>query len=231
MGFGGQASTILAVNNPSIDPSKSTDRDDPAHIAGRSEAGEGIDLELFQRLAARAQDGDQEAFGELVKMYHSRVYALMYRMVGQADDARDLEQQTWVKAWNKIGSYKQEARFYTWLYRVGANTAMDFLRQRKRQNEVELNEEIKAEVRPEVDRAFSTTASPDQELAQGEIRQAFYKALEDLSPDHKAALILREVEGRSYQEIAQVMKCRVGTVMSRIFYARKTIQKKLEGLR
>jgi RNA polymerase sigma-70 factor (ECF subfamily) len=206
------------VNKPLPDPSKTVGQD-------------GIDLDLVQRLASKAKAGDQAAFGELVKMYHSRVYGLMYRMVGQADDARDLEQQTWVKAWTRLASYKEEARFYTWLYRVAANTAMDFLRQRKRQQEVELNEDIKLEARPEVDRAFSVNAAPDEALAQDEIRTTFLKALEGLTPEHKAALILREVEGRSYKEIAEAMKCRVGTVMSRIFYARKTIQEKMKGLR
>ena len=164
-------------------------------------------------------------------MYHARVYGLVYRMVNNAEDAKELEQLTWVKAWNRLSSYKEESKFFTWLYRVAVNTALDFLRQRKRQNEVELNEEIRVESPAGTEWPASTTAAPDRELEQGEIRRAFFKALDDLSPDHKAALILREVEGRTYKEIAEATKCRVGTVMSRIFYARKMIQEKMKGLR
>jgi RNA polymerase sigma-70 factor (ECF subfamily) len=188
-------------------------------------------LEQVQRLAIAAQGGDQDAFGELVKMYHARVYGLMYRMVGNAEDAKELEQMSWVKAWNRLSSYKREARFYTWLYRVASNTAMDFLRQRSRRQMVELNDDVRAEPAPGVERAFSVTASPDEHVVQDEVREAFKKALDGLTPEHKTALILREVEGQSYKEIAEAMKCRVGTVMSRIFYARKTIQQKLKGLR
>ena len=164
-------------------------------------------------------------------MYHSRVYGLVYRMVNNAEDAKELEQLTWVKAWNRLSSYKEESRFFTWLYRVAVNTALDFLRQRSRQKEVELNDDVHGEPAIGAEQAASVTSSPDRDLEHDEIRRAFHKALEDLSPEHKAALILREVEGRSYKEISEITKSRVGTVMSRIFYARKSIQEKLKGLR
>lgn len=207
------------MNKPLPDPSKPAGKDD------------GIDLEHVQRLAGQARAGDQAAFGELVKMYHSRVYGLVYRMVNNAEDAKELEQLTWVKAWNRLSSYKEESRFFTWLYRVAVNTALDFLRQRSRQKEVELNDDVHGEPAIGAEQAASVTSSPDRDLEHDEIRRAFYRALEDLSPEHKAALILREVEGRSYKEIGEITKSRVGTVMSRIFYARKSIQEKLKGLR
>lgn len=193
-----------------------------------SRADEGLDPGRVDALVQRAQAGDEDAFGELVKMHHARVYAVVYRMVSQADDAQELTQQTWIKAWKRLATYKREARFFTWLYRIAVNTAMDYLRQRKRRQEVELNEALTVNPEAGSEWRLATTATPDRDLAQDEIRVAFRAALDALSPEHKAALILREVEGLSYKEIATATKSRIGTVMSRIFYARRAIQDRLK---
>jgi RNA polymerase sigma-70 factor (ECF subfamily) len=164
-------------------------------------------------------------------MYHARVFGVVFRMVPQADDAQDLTQLTWVKAWQRLGTYKQEARFFTWLYRIATNTAMDFIRSRARKREVELTEQAiqqQDDLRPGPTR---DPARPDREMEQDEIHRAFREALDKLSHEHKSALILREVEGMSYREIAETMKCRVGTVMSRIYYARRAIQQSMRGVR
>jgi RNA polymerase sigma-70 factor (ECF subfamily) len=186
---------------------------------------------LVDHLVKKARGGDEEAFGELVKMYHRRVCNLTYGLVNNAEDAAELAQQTWVKVWNKLGSFKEDARFFTWVYRIASNTGLDFLRHKSRLREDALPDGVEPTVNPDLDRAASQNPRPDRELAQSEIREVFEKSLESLSPDHRMALILREVDGLSYEEIAKIAGCRKGTVMSRIFYARKKMREKLEDLR
>lgn len=178
----------------------------------------------------RAKGGDQEAFGELVRAYSSRVYAVVYRMVSNEQDARELAQLAWVKAWQRIASFQADAQFFTWLYRIAVNTTLDHLRQRKRQREVSVDEVPAGEEARETEWPAATEDTPAHALARSEFREAFDRALAELSPDHRAALVLREVEGQSYQQIAEVLGCRIGTVMSRIFYARRELQRKLKDI-
>lgn len=200
---------------------------DPSNSLDNLEA----EADSVDRLVNKARGGDEEAFGELVKMYHQRVYNLAYGMVNNAEDAAELVQQTWVKVWNKLGSFKEDAKFFTWVYRVASNTGLDFLRHKSRLREDVLLDGVEPAVNPDLDRAASQNPRPDRELAQAEIREVFEKSLDSLSPDHRMALILREVDGLSYEEIAKILGCRKGTVMSRIFYARKKMQEKLGELR
>lgn len=202
-------------------------------LAGSSNPTDNRETEAVEvnRLVEKARGGDEEAFGELVKMYHQRVYNLAYGMVNNAEDAAELAQQTWVKVWNKLGSFKEDAKFFTWVYRVASNTGLDFLRHKARLREDALVDGVEPAVNPDLDRAASQNPRPDREMAQSEIRAVFEESLESLSPDHRTALILREVDGLSYEEIARIMRCRKGTVMSRIFYARKKMQEKLGELR
>ncbi len=193
--------------------------------------GEGQEAVDVRALVRRARSGDQEAFGELVRTYHARVYGLAYRMVNNMDDAKELEQQTWIKVWNKLHTFKEDAQFFTWLYRIGTNTCLDFIRSRARQREDSLTEMAEHGGELALERPADARARPDRELEQREVREAFERALGSLSPEHRMALVLREVEGLSYEEIAKAMKCRKGTVMSRIFYARRSIRDKLGELR
>lgn len=192
------------------------------------DTGEPLDVSL---LVQRAQAGDQSAFGELMQAYHQRVYGILVGIVRNADDAQDISQLAWVKVWNKLSTFKGDADFYTWLYRVTTFAGLDFIRKRKRKREVELLEG--AEPRRDGDAGLppSVLSRPDRAAQSAEIRDLFDAALEQLSPEHRAALLLREVEGLSYDEIARAMKCRRGTVMSRIFYARKRIQEKMRDAR
>ena len=164
-------------------------------------------------------------------MYHARVYGLIFGMVNNAEDARELSQQTWVKAWNKIQSFKQEAGFYTWIYRIASNTSLDFLRSRARHPESSLVVRDDGDEERTLDVPVDDHSRPDRQAEQEEIQRVFQEALDKLTPEHKTALILREVKGLSYKEIAKIMGIRQGTVMSRIFYARKCIQTEMEGLR
>lgn len=178
----------------------------------------------------RARAGDEEAFGELVKTYHQRVYSLACGMLNNPDDAHDATQQAWVKAWKNLARYRDSASFFTWLYRIVCNTCLDFLRQKARRDEQPLPENVDRVMAPDPAEAASRRPRPDEEAARADIRKAFEQALAELSTEHRMALILREVQGLSYQQIASVMKCRTGTVMSRLFYARRIMQKRLKGL-
>ncbi len=190
-----------------------------------------VDSLAVERLVAKAAAGDQEAFGQVVQAYYSRVYSVINRVVNHPEDARELAQATWVKAWQRLGDYQQEAKFYTWVYRIAVNTSLDFLRKRKRRPEIPLEPVTKEggdELVMDRQRELADERTPVDDIHRAEIRRAFDAAVAELSPEHRTALVLREVEGMSYEEIAEVMKTRKGTVMSRLFYARKTLQKKLE---
>ncbi len=190
--------------------------------------GEPVDV---PRLVKKAQSGDEAAFGDLMQAYHQRVYGVLIGMVRNADDARDLSQQAWIKVWNKLHTFKGDADFYTWLYRVTTFVGLDHIRKRNRKREVDLVEEMQPDRDADADVPPSVRSRPDRDVQATEIRDVFDAALATLSAEHRTTLILREVEGLSYDEIAKVMKCRRGTVMSRIFYARKSIQEKLKDLR
>jgi RNA polymerase sigma-70 factor, ECF subfamily len=183
-----------------------------------------------RRRVNEARAGDEEAFGELVKTYHQQVYNVVYGLVNNADDAGELAQQSWVKAWSKLSSFKADSSFFTWIYRIASNTALDFLRRKGRRREEELVDGIEPVSDARFERAPSEVTRPDRELEHAEIRATFEAALAELTAEHRLALTLREVEGLSYDEIAKVMNCRKGTVMSRIFYARQKIQEQMRGL-
>jgi len=191
-----------------------------------------VETELDDRLLAeKAKAGDETAFGELVKMYHHQIHALAFRYVNHAEDARELAQMVWIKAWTKLGSFQGKSRFFTWLYRIAVFVCIDYLRKRKRQGEVaflddmEPNRVIGSEPPP------SVQSRPDRLAQKGEIQERFNEALESLSPEHRMTLVLREVEGHAYDEIAEIMKCRKGTVMSRLHYARQALQEKMKDLK
>ncbi len=164
-------------------------------------------------------------------MYSARVHAVVYRIVRNEDDTRDVCQQAWVKAWRKLESYGHESKFFTWLYRIAVNTALDFMRSRSRMKEVSVEDQANAIEGREVEWPAANEDGPDAQLTRDEVRATFMQALESLSAEHRAALMLREVEGHSYREIAAITGSRMGTVMSRIFYARKLIQERMKHVR
>jgi RNA polymerase sigma-70 factor (ECF subfamily) len=178
----------------------------------------------------QARGGDEEAFGELVRMYHQRVYGVVYGIVRNAEDAKELAQQTWVKAWSGLASFKGRAAFFTWVYRIASFVSLDHLRKLKRRKESEWLDGVELPREPGAGLPESANPRPDRSLLRREVREQFEKALAKLSPEHRAALVLREVEGLSYLEIAEAMNCRKGTVMSRIHYARKRIQQEMKEL-
>ena len=182
------------------------------------------------RWVAEAQNGSQEAFGELVRRFQPRVYSLAFGMLNNAEDAKEIAQQAWIKAWQKLGTFRQDAQFFTWLYRIASNLCLDFRRKQARAREEPLNEAIEPDPAPELAPADSAVPRPDTDLQRQETRAQFERALAELSPEHRLVMTLREVEGQSYEEIAAMLGCRVGTVMSRLFYARKRLVARMREL-
>ncbi len=187
------------------------------------------ETDQIRGLLMRAQDGDQKAFGELVEIHHSQVYGQILRMVRNSEDAKEIAQLAWIKVWNKIGSFRFESAFSSWLYRVATFTALDAIRKRNSRREVSYENPEDASVGLK-DASLSVVAPPEQilNLERQEIRDRFMEALDQLPEHHKTALMLRESEGLSYKEIAQRTHCKTGTVMSRIFNARKAIQSNMK---
>lgn len=194
-------------------------------ITSKSSEEAARDARRIRQWVRAAMNGDKEAFGEIVKTYYPRIYALALGMVNNAADARDLAQITWIKAWRSLKGYRESSAFFTWLYRIAVNTCLDFLRRRARRPEQAL-EEADALMAA----AGRRVRGPDEEVSHKELDAAFRRALNELSDTHRMTLILREVQGLSYRQIAAAMRCRPGTVMSRLFYARRFMQKRLKNL-
>jgi RNA polymerase sigma-70 factor (ECF subfamily) len=180
-------------------------------------------------LVRRAQGGDTRAFDALVSKYRGRVYSMTYHLVQNESDAWDLAQEAFVKAWRALPQFKLDASFYTWLYRIAHNCSYDWLRKRKVENAGEFDDN-RADHQPDptaeaVPRAF---VRPDKAMTNAELGKRIRAAVAQLSEDHRTAILLREVEGLQYDEIAKVMQTSIGTVMSRLFYARKKLQELLK---
>jgi RNA polymerase sigma-70 factor (ECF subfamily) len=181
-----------------------------------------------RELVLRCQRGDMAAFAVLVERYRQRVYGLVYGMLRNEQDAVDLSQETFVKAWQAIRSFHRTSSFYTWLYRIATNLCIDFLRRRERRPTVAFEETTDPDADVNVEIPASKQASPPDEARRRELREQIDAALLELSPEHRAVVQLRELEGMEYAEIARTVGCNIGTVMSRLHYARKHLQKILK---
>jgi RNA polymerase sigma-70 factor (ECF subfamily) len=175
-------------------------------------------------LVERSQRGDLAAFDILVTRHRGRVYGQILAMVRNEADAWDLAQDTFFKAWKALPKFEGQSAFSTWVYRIAHNTTLDWLRARKIQGSSEFNEAVETHVAAGATTTPHGEGRPDDRLAQSELGHRIHDALAELSPEHRAVIILREVEGRSYEEIAEFAGCTLGTVMSRLFYARKKLQ-------
>ena len=164
-------------------------------------------------LARRSQAGDTEAFDELVTKYRTKIFIMVCGRVRNEHDAWDLAQEGFLKAWRSIHQFEGRSSFYTWLYRITVNLTIYSLRRNGPGEEVELNDAIP-----------SSLPGPDVKYQHTEIREQINAALAKLSPEHRAVVVLKEVENLQYHEIAQVLNLSLGTVMSRLFYARKKLQ-------
>lgn len=173
-------------------------------------------------LIQAARSGDQEAFARLVETHQGKVYALAYRMTGNREDAADLTQEAFLNAWRGLASFQSQSAFATWLYRLTSNACIDFLRREKRRSALSITVEDDAQERQA--EIPDLRHSPEQELERQESRQAVRQGLAALSSEHREVLVLRELEGLSYQEIAQQLGLEEGTVKSRIARARMSLR-------
>jgi RNA polymerase sigma-70 factor (ECF subfamily) len=181
------------------------------------------DLELVKR----SQNGDQEAFSELVKRYQKRVYYLAYGMLGNNEDAQDVAQESFIKAFRGLKGFRGGGGFYTWLYRIAYNLSIDFRRKEWKKKNVEYEDNINHSDEHGVMAGPSPAFHPGKDTAQKELSRVIMDAIQELPEQHRAVILLREIEGLSYDEIAKTLKVRKGTVMSRLHYARQHLQETL----
>lgn len=210
------------MNNSGDEPSKHS-----LGPAGSVDSDASInDLDDDFRLVALAQQGDMTAYDALVTRHRGRIFAMIRNMIHQEADAWDLCQEVFIKAWHALPKFEAKARFSTWIYRIAHNAVYDWTRKRKIVSVGELNDEIFA--RERIDAASLTTPSggesPDDSMVHGELRLKIQIALGKLSAEHREVVILKDVQGLSYKEIADAMSSTLGTVMSRLYYARQKLQ-------
>jgi len=173
-------------------------------------------------MISRCQRGDQEALKEIFDKYHKKVYRIAYGVVRQREEALDVVQEVFIKLFRSIQNFKGRSHFYTYLYRMAINTSIDHKRKAGKQFVSSLDEEGSFEPSDEADKG------PEKILLQKELEEKVRQAMDKLPDEQKAAIIFRDVEGLSYQEMAEAMGCSIGTVMSRLHYGRKRMQESLK---
>lgn len=178
------------------------------------------DIELVRR----AREGDVLAYDDLVRKYQERIYATVYHMTANHEDANDLAQETFIKAYAALKSFKGDSSFYTWVYRIAVNKTINFLKQRKNKAHMSLNDlDFNAENDPDMV-ALVSDRTPRRDVALTELQEKLNGALLKLSAVHRLVVTLHDVQGLSHEEIGKIMDCNVGTVRSRLFYARQQLQ-------
>lgn len=178
-----------------------------------------------EKLVIRCQAGDTQAFSELVTRYRQRAFATIYHMVRNEQDAWDLTQDGFLKAWKSIGRFRGQSSFFTWLYRILMNVTIDSMRRKQIEGGTEFDDAVAPRsVAPGAVTVPKAAPAPAATLSDHEIRERIDAAVERLSPEHRTVILLREMEGLEYQEIAEAVGCSLGTVMSRLFYARRKLQ-------
>jgi RNA polymerase sigma-70 factor, ECF subfamily len=178
------------------------------------------DAELIQRVL----DGDGGAYRPIVERYQSRLYGMVLGMLRDPEEARDIVQNAFIKAYQSLSSFRIESSFYTWLYRIAMNLAIDACRKSKRRRTTGFDEAVASRDEDGGILEMHHVDSPQKALQRKQLQDKIFRALDELSEDQREVILLREVEGLSYKEIADTMGIPEGTVMSRLFYARKRMQ-------
>ena len=181
-------------------------------------------------LVRRAKKGDYRSFDLLVLKYQSRAVALAIKFVKDIHIAEDIAQESFIKAYKSLNSFREESAFYTWLYRIVSNTSKNYLASKKRRKEYSESEFYSAEDNYSNIFNISGGDSPEDILAASNLRETIFAAVSNLPEEIKTAISLREFEGLSYEEISEVTSCPIGTVRSRIFRGREIIQEKISPL-
>jgi RNA polymerase sigma-70 factor (ECF subfamily) len=197
--------------------------------AAMTERARMSEAEVDQMLVERVQKGDKRAFDLLINKYQHRIVSLVGRYVNDPADAMDVAQEAFIKAYRAIGRFRGDSAFYTWLYRIAINTAKNWLVARKRRPPATDIDAGDAE-QYDVESRLKEQGTPENEMLREEIKRVVYDTIAALPEDLRTAIILREMEGMSYEDIAVTMDCPIGTVRSRIFRAREAIDAKLKPL-
>lgn len=175
-------------------------------------------------LVRRAQKGNLEAYDQLVQRYQERIYATVYHMTSNHEDANDLAQEAFIKAFQALKSFKGGSTFYTWIYRIAVNKTLNYLKQRKNRFHMSLNDlDFNMENNPDLV-ALISDKTPRRDAGLKELQGKLNQALLKLSEHHRLVMVLHDVQGQSHEEIAEIMNCNIGTVRSRLFYARQQMQ-------
>jgi RNA polymerase sigma-70 factor (ECF subfamily) len=211
-----------SVTNTKAQLEKPLDRR-PAFIheeAEESESSRISDMTLVQH----AKREDVGAYDELVRRYQERIYATVYHMTSNHEDANDLVQETFIKAYRALKTFKGDSSFYTWVYRIAVNKTINFLKQRKNRLHMSLNDvDFDAEKDPDLV-ALVSEKTPRRDLNLAELQDKLNGAMLKLSEHHRMVVTLHDIQGLSHEEIAAIMDCNIGTVRSRLFYARQQLQ-------
>jgi RNA polymerase sigma factor RpoE len=178
-------------------------------------------------LVRQSQQEDVEAYDQLIRRYQERIYATIYHMTSNHEDANDLVQETFIKAYRALKTFKGDSSFYTWVYRIAVNKTINFLKQRKNRVQLSLNDvDFNAENDPDLV-ALVSDKTPRRDLNLAELQEKLNEAMQKLSEHHRMVVTLHDIQGLSHEEIGAIMDCNVGTVRSRLFYARQQLQANL----
>jgi RNA polymerase sigma-70 factor (ECF subfamily) len=181
-------------------------------------------------LVALAQAGDRDAVQQLLERYERRLLSVIVGMVRNPEDAREILQETFVRAFRSLENFKGESSFYTWIYRIAMNLAIDHQRRGGKRPLVEFDEAVGVKEDAVGDGSANLGIDPFKSVRSRELGRKIFEAIESLTPDHRAVILLREIDGLSYEEISDVLDCSLGTVMSRLHYARKKLQSRLQEM-
>ena len=188
------------------------------------------DREIDLQLVERVREGDKQAYGLLVEKYRRKLMRLLSRMVRDPDEIEDIAQETFIKAYRALPQFRGDAAFYTWLYRIAVNTAKNYLAAKGRGMQTLSDQALNDEDEPDERLVAQDISTPESELLTKQVAYAVNEAVEALPEELRQAITLREIEGMSYEEIAEAMDCPIGTVRSRIFRAREAIAAKLRPI-
>ncbi len=182
-------------------------------------------MERETELVRRAQNGDVSAFEMLIEEYQKRIFSIAYRMIQHQEDAADLTQDVILKIYKNLDKFKGDSKFSTWVYRIATNTCLDEIKKSQRRTTYSLDKEVETDEGSMTAEIADKGPTPEEEAERKDVKKAVYAAIEQLGTEHKKVNILRDLQGLSYEEIAKILQCSVGTVKSRISRARESLKK------
>ena len=196
----------------------------PASITTELEEQRQAEKERAEILVERSRAGDMAAYDELIRCYQERIYATVYNMTSNHEDASDLAQETFIKAFQSLKSFKGQSSFYTWLYRIAVNKTINFLKKRNRHKPMSLDDlDSHVENNPDLVSLISDD-TPRRDVRLTELQEKLNEAIQKLSEAHRLVVIMHDVQGMPHEQIGEILGCNTGTVRSRLFYARQQLQ-------